>query len=225
MSLTLWFHPLASFCHKALIALDERGLAFEPVVVDLADPAARAAFAEVWPLLKFPVLRDAARGATVAESTAVIEYLDAFHGASDGGRMIPADPDLAWRARMWDRIFDQYVELPMQKIVTDAIRPEGTRDPHGVAEARAALAATYRFLEAELPAAPWALGEDFGLADCAAAPALFYADVVQPLGPAEPRLRAYLDRLLRRPSYARVLAAAAPYFPMFPLDPKPRLPA
>jgi glutathione S-transferase len=221
MTLTLHFHPLASFCHKALIALHEGGLGFEPVVVDLADPAARDAFAAVWPLLKFPVLEDSARGAVVAESTAVIEYLDTFHG----GRMIPADPDLAWRARMWDRIFDQYVEVPMQKIVTDAIRPEGARDPHGVAEARAALAAAYRFIEDRLPAAPWALGADFGLADCAAAPALFYADVVQPLGPAEPRLRAYLDRLVHRPSYAQVLVGAAPYFPMFPLERKPRLPA
>ena len=220
MALTLWFHPLASFCHKALIALDEAGIAFEPVVVDLADPASRDAFAAVWPLLKFPVLRDAARGATVAESTAVIEYLDAFHGCG----MIPADPDCAWKARMWDRIFDQYVHVPMQKIVTDAIRPGGGHDPHGVAEARAGLAEAYRFLETELPG-PWALGEAFGLADCAAAPALFYADVVQPLGPAEPRLKAYLDRLVRRPSYARVLAAAEPYFAMFPLDPKPRLPA
>jgi glutathione S-transferase len=220
MDLTLYFHPLASFCHKALIAMDELGLAFEPVVVDLGDPASRAAFAEVWPLLKFPVLHDRARGATVAESTAVIEYLDAFRG----GRMIPSDPDLAWRARMWDRIFDQYVHVPMQKIVTDAIRPEGAGDPHGVAEARAALAAAYRFLEDRLDLAPWALGADFTLADCAAAPALFYADTVQPLGPAEPRLKAYLERLVRRPSYARVLAEAAPYFPMFPLEPKPKLP-
>ena len=222
MTLTLHFHPLASFCHKALIALDELGLAFEPVVVDLFDDASRAAFAEVWPLLKFPVLQDSARGATVAESTAVIEYLDAFHG----GGVIPADPDLAWQARMWDRIFDSYVHVPMQKIVTDAIRPDGGHDPHGVAEAREQLAASYRFLEDRLPAGPWALGADFGLADCAAAPALFYADVVQPLGPAEPRLKAYLDRLVRRPSYARRAGrAAAPYFPMFPLDPKPRLPA
>jgi glutathione S-transferase len=221
MTLTLHYHPLASFCHKALIALDELGLGFEPVVVDLFDPASRAAFARVWPLLKFPVLEDADRGATVGESTAIVEYLDAFHG----GGMIPADPDLAWRARMWDRILDSYVHVPMQKIVTDAIRPEGGHDPQGVAEARAGLAEAYRFLEAELPADPWALGADFGLAVCAAAPALFYADVVQPLGSAEPRLRAYLDRLVRRPSYAKVLAAAAPYFPMFPLDPKPKLQA
>jgi len=221
MTFILHYHPLASFCHKALIALDELGLGFEPVVVDLFDDASRAPFAEVWPLLKFPVLQDSARGATVAESTAVIEYADAFYG---GGRMIPADPDLAWRARMWDRIFDQYVHVPMQKIVGDAIRPAGGHDPHGVAEAREALAASYRFLEDSLPASPWALGPDFGLADCAAAPALFYADVVQPLGPGEPRLRSYLDRLVRRPSYARILTAAAPYFPMFPLDPKPKLP-
>jgi glutathione S-transferase len=222
MTLTLHFHPLASFCHKALIALHEHGLDFRPVVVDLGDPGSRAAFAEVWPLLKFPVLQDGERGATVAESTAVIEYLDAFHRGDR--RLIPGDPDDAWKARMWDRIFDQYVEVPMQKIVTDSLRPEGGHDPHGVGEARDALAGAYRFLEDRLRPEPWALGERFTLADCAAAPALFYADTVLPLGPQQPRLGAYLDRLVHRPSYARVLADAAPYFPKFPLDPKPRLP-
>ena len=223
MTLTLHFHPLASFCHKALIALYELELPFRPVIVDLGDPASRAGFARVWPPLKFPVLQDSLRNATVAESTIVVEYLDAFHGR--GRRLVPADPDLAWRVRLWDRIFDQYLELPMQKIVTDALRPDGARDPRGVAEARAQLSASYRFLEDQLAADPWALGADFGLADCAAAPALFYADVVQPLGPSEPLVRAYRERLVLGPSYAKILAAAAPYFPMFPLDPKPRLPA
>ena len=214
MTLTLHFHPLASFCHKALIALDELDLTFQPVVVDLGDPASRAAFAAVWPLLKFPVLHDSDRGATVAESTAVIEYLDAFHGP--GSRMIPSDPDRAWRARMWDRIFDQYVEVPMQKIVTDSLRPEGGHDPHGVAEARDALAGAYRFLEERLRADPWALGEGFGLADCAAAPALFYADTVEPLSPRHGHAARYLERLRARPSFARVLREAEPYFKLFP---------
>jgi glutathione S-transferase len=215
MPLTLYCHPLASFCHKALIALYERGVAFDPVTVDLGDPASRAAFAEVWPLLKFPVLVDPDRGATVAESTTVIEYLDAFHG----GAMVPRDPDRAWQARMWDRVFDQYLQVPMQKIVTDSLRPAGGHDPHGVAEARAALGEAYRFLAARLDPAPWALGEAFTLADCAAAPALFYAHTVAPLE--DPGLTAYLARLMRRPSFARVLAEAEPYFPLFPLDPKP----
>ncbi|MFO1210099.1 MAG: glutathione S-transferase family protein [Amaricoccus sp.] len=221
MTLKLHFHPLASFCHKALVALYEHGLDFEPVVVDLGDPDSREAFAKIWPPLKFPVLQDGDRGATVAESTIVVEYLDAFH-AAPGVRLIPADPDRAWQARLWDRYFDQYVELPMQKIVTDALRPEQGRDAHGVAEARAGLAGAYPFLEAGL-GAPWAMGEDFTLADCSAAPALFYADTVQPLGPDTPRLAAYLERLRARPSFARVLREASPYFPMFPLDPKPRI--
>ncbi len=217
MALTLHFHPLASFCHKALIALYELDIGFEPVIVDLGDPGSRAAFAAVWPPLKFPVLTDAARGTTVAESTIVVEYLDAFYG---GGRLVPADPGLAWQARMWDRLFDQYLEVPMQKVVGDALRPQGAHDPHGVAEARAALRDSYRFLGARL-GDPWALGERFGLADCAAAPALFYADLVEPLGPEDATLRGYLGRLMRRPSFARVLAEAEPFFGLFPLDPKP----
>jgi glutathione S-transferase len=221
MTLTLYCHPLASFCHKALIALYEAGLPFDPVTVDLADPASRAAFAEVWPLLKFPVLTDSERNTTVAESATVIEYLDAFHGAG----LVPRDPDRAWQARMWDRVFDQYVQVPMQKIVTDAIRPDGGHDPHGVAEARAALSESYRFLAARLDPAPWALGEAFTLADCSAAPALFYANTVAPFGPEDAALAAYLSRLMRRPSFARVLLEAEPYFPLFPLEPKPsRLP-
>ncbi len=219
MTLTLHFHPLASFCHKALIALYEHGAAFEPVVVDLGDPESRAAFAEVWPPLKFPVLVDAARGATVAESTVVVEYLDAFHPG--GARLVPADPDGAWTARMWDRVFDQYLQVPMQKIVLDAIRPAGARDPFGVAEAREDLAAAYRFLGQRLAPAPWALGAEFTLADVAAAPALFYANTVQPFGPAEAGLSAYLGRLMRRPSFARVLAEAEPWFGVFPLERKP----
>jgi glutathione S-transferase len=218
MALTLHFHPLASFCHKALIALYELDVGFEPVIVDLGDPASRAAFAEVWPLQKFPVLVDSARGATVAESTTVIEYLDSFYGR---GRLVPHFPDLAWQVRLWDRVFDHYLHHPMQKIVGDSLRPEDARDPHGVAEARAGLEATYRFLAARLHPAPWAMGEAFTLADCAAAPALFYANLVAPFGRRDAKLHAYLGRLMAHPAFARVLAEAEPYFPMYPLEPKP----
>ena len=221
MPLELHFHPLASFCHKVLIALYERSVAFEPVIVDLGNEASRTAFAGVWPLLKFPVIRDADRGQTVAESAACIEYLDAFYGS--GPPMIPEDPDLAWQARMWDRIFDQYLQVPMQKVVTDAIRPADAHDPHGVAEARADLDATCHFLEERLAPAPWAMGGEFSIADCSAAPALFYTDVVRPLGSDTPKLRDYLDRLMQRPSFVRVLADAEPYFALFPLDPKPAI--
>src|SRR6476660_6152624 len=119
MSLKLYFHPLASFCHKTLIALYENGTAFEPVVVHLHDETSRAAFQAVWPMAKMPVLRDETRDHTVAESTIIIEYLDAF--VPDGQRLIPADPDGAWQARMWDRFYDCYVQEPMQKIVGDRL--------------------------------------------------------------------------------------------------------
>ena len=223
MTLTLHFHPLASFCHKALIAFHELGLDFRPVVVDLGDPASRAAFAEVWPLLKFPVLQDGERGATVAESTTVIEYLDAFHGGDR--RLIPGDPDVAWTARMWDRIFDQYVEVPMQKIVTDAIRPDGGHDPHGVAEAR--RCPRRRLPVPRGPAAPRALGARRATSPSPTAPPPRRCSTPTPCCPSLRRSRGSRPTSTawcRRPSYARVLADAAPYFPMFPLDPKPRLP-
>jgi glutathione S-transferase len=214
----LYYHPLASFCWKPLIALYENGTPFEPVLVDLADARSAAAFSAVWPMLRFPVLRDDARGVTVAESTIVIEYLDAhFPGPV---RFVPAEPDLAWQARMWDRVFDSYLQEPMQKIVTDVLRPAGGADPTGVAQARAQLRQAYDLIEAHMAGRRWAAG-DFGLADCAAAPALFYANTVEPFVASHPRLRAYLDRLQRRPSFAHVLKEAEPYFPMFPLDPKP----
>jgi glutathione S-transferase len=123
MSLTLYYHPLASFCWKALVALYENDTPFDPLIVDLGDASSRDKFAKVWPPAKFPVLRDNARDRTVAEATVVIEYLDAFHPGAT--RFIPNDPDLAWQGRMWDRVFDHYVHEPMQRIIGDRIRPEG----------------------------------------------------------------------------------------------------
>jgi glutathione S-transferase len=221
MSLTLYYHPLASFCWKALIALYENGTAFEPVVVDLADEASRAAFAAVWPLAKFPVLRDQARGCTVAEATVVIEYLDAFYPGRT--RFLPADGDGGWQTRMWDRFYDHYIHEPMQKIVTDRIRPAGAGDPHGVAEAEARIREAYEMADREIGSKTWATGDDFSLVDCAAAPALFYADTILPFDGAHSHLPAYLDRLMERPSFARVLREAEPYFPMFPMDKKPEI--
>jgi glutathione S-transferase len=221
MTLTLYYHPLASFCWKALVALYENGTTFEPVVVDLGDETSRGNFEKVWPLAKFPVLRDEARNATVAEATTIIEYLDTFYPG--GTRFLPSDADQAWRARMWDRVFDHYVHEPMQKIVTDNIRPEGKTDPHGVEQAKAQIRSVYDLLEGEIGSRTWAMGDDFSLVDCAAAPALFYADVVVPLGGSHAGLSAYLDRLIARPSFARVLAEAEPYFPMFPMQKKPSI--
>src|ERR687897_1658619 len=178
MSLKLYFHPLASFCHKALIALYENGIPFEPVIVDLMDEASSAAFRAVWPMAKMPVLRDEARDRTVAESTIIIEYLEAYYPGTT--RFLPADPDGAWQTRMWDRFYDHYVQEPMQKIVTDRLRPAGQNDAHGVEQAKRQLLEAYNVAEPSMQSRTWAMGDDFTLADCAAAPALFYANTIMP---------------------------------------------
>lgn len=214
MALTLYFHPLSSFCQKALIALYENEIPFEKHLVDLMNPVARAEYQRLWPLAKMPVLRDDTRGRTVPEASIVIEYLDQYHAGRT--RLIPADPDLAREARLKDRIFDHYVNEPVGKIVTDKLRPAGKNDPHGVEQARAVIATAYGIIEAELSGRTWAVGDVFTLADCAAAPALFYANQVAPLGAEFPSTKAYLERLMARPSYARALAEAKPYFDMFP---------
>jgi glutathione S-transferase len=221
MSLKLYFHPLASFCHKALIALYENDIPFEPIIVDLGDEASRAAFRAVWPMAKMPVLRDETRNRTVAESTIVIEYLDSYYAG--GTRLLPADTDAAWQTRMWDRFHDHYVQEPMQKIVTDRLRPAGRNDPHGVEQATAQLHQAYAVIDLEMEAKTWGIGDAFTLADCAAAPALFYANTVVPFGDTQTHIAAYLDRLMARPSFARVLAEAQPYFALFPMERKPQV--
>lgn len=218
--LKLYFHPLSSFCQKALIAFHEADTPFERVRVDLGDKAAREAYRQVWPMLRFPVLVDETRGETVAESACVIDFLDK---ASGEGRLISADPDLARRARMWDRLFDDHLQLPMQRIVADAMRPAGNRDPYGVDESMRKLDAAYGFFEERVPEAGWMVGDTFGLAECSAAPALFWADVVRPIPPACPRLHAYFDHLKSRPSVRRTYEEAEPWFQYYPRDPKPRL--
>lgn len=131
MSLTLHEHPFASYCWKALIALYERDVPFERHFV--GGPEDRAQLAELWPLGSIPVLVDSA-GPALPESTAIIDYLDR-HGSAPP--LIPTEPDAAIQARLWDRLMDGHVMTPMQKIVADALRPEGSEDPHGVDEARA----------------------------------------------------------------------------------------
>jgi glutathione S-transferase len=220
MSLKLYFHPLASFCHKALIALYENRIAFEPIIVDLGDETSSAAFKKVWPMAKMPVLRDELRGRTVAESTIVVEYLDVYYPGVT--RFLPADPERAWQTRQWDRFYDNYVQVPVQKIVTDRLRPIGKSDAHGVEQAKMQLLEAYKIAEPMMQSKTWALGDDFTLADCAAAPALFYANTVVPFGQTEKNLSAYLDRLMARPSFARVIEEAEPYFKLFPLENKPQ---
>jgi glutathione S-transferase len=221
MSLKLYFHPLASFCHKALIAFYENRIPFEPAIVDLADAASSAAFRAVWPIAKMPVLHDDARGRTVAESTIIIEYLEMYYPGAT--RFLPADPDRAWQTRMWDRFYDHYVQEPMQKIVTDRLRPAGQNDAFGVAQAHAQLRNAYGVLEQEIAARTWMMGDGFTLADCAAAPALFYANTVAPFAETHNELAAYLGRLMARSSFARVLEEAQPYFDLFPMEKKPQI--
>jgi glutathione S-transferase len=221
MSLKLYFHPLASFCHKALIAFYENDIPFEPVVVDLADETSRAAFKAVWPMAKMPVLRDEKRDRTVAESTIIIEYLEAYYPGTT--RFLPADAERAWQTRMWDRFFDLFVQEPMQKIVTDRLRPAGNDDAYGVEQAKIQLREAYALLEQETAARIWMMGDAFTLADCAAAPALFYASTVVPFGETHRNLPSYLGRLMARPSFARVLEEAQPYFRLFPMEEKPQI--
>jgi glutathione S-transferase len=221
MSLKLYFHPLASFCHKALIALYENRIPFEPVIVDLSDEASSAAFRAIWPMAKMPVLRDDERDCTVAESTIVVEYLDAYYPGAT--RFVPADTEGAWQTRMWDRFYDFYVQEPMQKIVTDRLRPEGESDRYGVERAKAQLHEAYKIIDQEMGSKAWVMGQAFTLADCAAAPALFYANTVVPIDERQPSLLSYLDRLMARPSFARVLEEAEPYFPLFPMERKPQI--
>jgi glutathione S-transferase len=213
MSLTLYFHPLSSFCWKALIALYDAGVPFEPKVVDLSDPAERAAFQAVWPLAKFPVMRDEARGRTVPESTIIIDYMAQYCPAA--ARLIPADPDLARHVRLLDRLIDNYIHLPLQQVVGERLRPEGRHDPFGADQARGVLRQGYDLITPMI-AGPWATGETFTLADCAALPALHYADYAVSLA-GWPELAAYLGRLKARPSVARVLREAQPFFKYFPL--------
>jgi glutathione S-transferase len=214
VSLTLHYHPLSSFCQKALVGLYELDVPFEKHLVDLGDPASRAAFLKVWPLGRFPVLRDDAAGRTVPESTIILEYVDREYAR--GGRLVPADADRALECRLRDRFYDLYVSAPMSKIVTDNLRPEGQRDAFGVEEARTQLRTAYAVADDALRGRTWAAGDAFTVADCAAAPALFYAAKVVPFAGHHRHLASYFERLAARPSFARVVEEAKPYWSLFP---------
>lgn len=214
MSLTLYMHPLSSFCHKVLIALYENAIPFTPHTVNLGDPAARDAFRKVWAIGRFPVLRDEARDRTVPESTTIIEYLGLHYPGAV--RLIPDDPQLAAQVRAADRFYDLNVHEPMQKVVADKLRPAGGHDPLGVDAARERLRTALGMADREMAARGWAVGEPFSMADCAAAPPLFFINRMMPLAEQFPHLAAYLNRLIERPSYSRVLAEAQPYMAMFP---------
>ena len=212
--LRLYYHPFASFCQKALIALYEKGVPFEPVLIDLGDPDDRERLRSVWPMMKFPVLEDTASGRVWPESSVIIEYLDGC--APETPRMVPADPEQALRARIWDRFFDNFVAVHVTKCVLDSMRPEGRTDPDGVAQAKETIRAAYDHVDAEIDDGMWAVGDAFTLADCSAAPALFYAGLIVPRDD-HPRLAAYYERLRARPSFDRVVEEARPYRQLMPL--------
>ncbi|MET0287475.1 MAG: glutathione S-transferase family protein [Polyangiales bacterium] len=204
--LVLHSHPLASFCHKVLIALYENEIPFEHRIVDLRDQASSAPLREAWAVGKIPVLFDGARA--IAETTIIVEYLQQRY---PGARLLlPADSEQRLTVRLWDRFFDNYVQAPMQRIVFDKLR--GWSDP-GVDDARETLRTAYEMLEKQLGQA-WVTGDEFTLADCAAAPALFYARTLEPV--TSPKLSAYFERLIARPSVARVLEEARPWVANYP---------
>lgn len=214
MTLVLHSHPLASFCQKVLVALYENGTPFTKTFVDLADPAERDKFMKLSPLGLMPVLEDRARGETMAETSIIIDYLDQYFPGPV--RLIPADRGPARAVRAADRFYDLHVQEPMQKIVVDRLRPDGQADPFGVEQARQKLATVYAMIDREMADRTWAAGQAFSMADCAAAPALYYAEKVQRFGAGQRNLAAYHARLTERPSFARAVEEAAPYYHNFP---------
>jgi glutathione S-transferase len=214
MSLTFHFHPLSSFCQKALIALYENDIPFTPQIVHLGEEASRAAFTRLWPIGKMPVLRDEARDRTVPEASVIIEYLALHYPGRTA--LIPPDPELAWQTRLSDRFYDLYVNELVGKIVTDRLRPADRHDPQGVEQARALLRTALGMIDREMATRQWAMGEAFSLADCAAAPSLFYANLVMPFAASHGNAASYLARLQSRPSYARAAQEAEPYLSLFP---------
>ncbi|HEY7978804.1 MAG TPA: glutathione S-transferase family protein [Rhizomicrobium sp.] len=217
MTLKLYAHPLSSYCHKVIIAFYENGTPFElKLVGDPAqtDPAVAAEFKKLWPIGKFPVLKDVKRDWFVPESTLIIEYLTQHYPGET--KFIPADPDLARQVRMRDRFLDFYVHNVMQEIMTDRRRPEGQKRPDDVVSARQRLTTALDMMEEEMGLMPWAMGDIYTMADCAASPALFYGHMAMPFDKTHPNVFAYRQRLMERPSYARALKEAEPFFNLLP---------
>ena len=213
MTPTLFAHPFSSYCQKVLIALHENATRFEYRNLDGRDNPAMRELESLWPIKKFPLLVD--QGRVVVEASNIIEYLQIHH--SGPTRLIPEDADCALEVRKLDRFFDNYVHAPLQNIVSDRLRPVEHRDAFGVDQARKMLDRAYAWIESSMGDREWANGADFSLADCAAAPALFYADWAHPIAPSFPTLLGYRKRLLARPSFARAVEEARPYRSYFPL--------
>jgi len=208
--LTLYGHPISSFTWKVLTALYENDTPFDAITVD---QNTYADFIAKWPMGKFPILLDSDQGKMVTETSVIIEYLGAFYPGPT--TFIPEDRHYALEVRRWDRVFD-HLNTTMSKIVVDNIRPDGQRDPYGVEEAKRIIAGVYAVIETQLAERDFIVGGSFTLADCAAAPALWYATRNAPLDGAFPRVAAYLERLKQRPSFARAVRDSEPLFHMYP---------
>ncbi|SEL82799.1 glutathione S-transferase [Roseateles sp. YR242] len=213
MSLSLHYHPLSSFCHKALIALYELDVPFVPRFLDLGNAQRRADFLALWPTGKMPLLQD--NDLVIPETSIIIEYLATRHAAASQ-TLIPAEAASALEVRLMDRLCDLYVMLPMQAIVADRLREEKDRDPIATGRGRDTLAMAYGMLDERLQGRAWLAGDQFTMADCAAAPALFYASTLVPFAANQQRLNTYYKQLLQRPSVARTLDEARPYFKFYP---------
>lgn len=213
MSIQLYAHPFSSYCQKALIALYENATPFEYRLLDQNDTPVMAEFETLWPIKKFPVLTD--NGRTVMEASIIIEYLALHHPGPV--QLIPTDPKAALDVRLMDRFFDNYISTPQQKIVFDTIRAPEDKDPYGVADARCLLDTAYAWLDKKMAGKEWATGDTFTLADCGAAPFLFYADWSHRIDAKFTNVIAYRQRLLARPSFARAVDEARPYRAYFPL--------
>ena len=210
MSLTLYAHPFAAYCWKVLIALSENATPFSYRLVE--DAAGWAELEALWPIKKFPLLRD--DDTTIVESSIIVEYLMGRYPGT--AQMIPANDDAALEVRFMDRFFDNYIMTPMQTLVSDRMRTENERDAKGVVDARKMLDVAYGWLEKQVTQEAWVCGRAFSLAECSAAPALFYAHSVHPIGDRCPGVLAYRRRVLARPSVARVVDEARPYRKLFP---------
>ena len=219
MALTLYLHPLSSYCHKVLIALYENQTPFKSQLVNLGDSKERAAFIAMWPTAKIPLLRDDGAARIVPETSIIIEYLDRHHPGAQP--LLPADEAARLEARLWDRLFDSYVMGPMQRFVATHLGPASEAQAQAnaqiIAEATATLKMAYEMIERQMADKTWAASEHFSIADCAAAPALFYASIVVPFPESHPHLAAYFERLMNRASVKRAIAEARPYFHLFPL--------
>ncbi|MFG6413918.1 glutathione S-transferase family protein [Roseateles sp. DC23W] len=212
MGLTLHYHPLSSHCWKLLIALDELGAPYTPQIVNLGDPAARAAYAALWPTAKIPLLVDGER--VVPETAIQMEYLN----RRMVGDLLPADFDAQLQVRLWNRLFDNYVMDPMQRYIAQMLRPATQRDAKAQTDAVDLLGMAYDLIERRMGEHSWAASDAFSMADCTAAPSLFYAATIRPFSADHSRLSAYFERLVARPSVASAIEQAQPFFKYYPLQ-------